>query len=138
MEEEESQILVTSKSTGVPGKSLLDLKVIETWINDMLVEAEFSSKLDSKSKHTALKKFGIDRKTLKTRGLSQKDIDRIFRCLFVYSFGFYQMLLEMLSHSTDLNTLMSQLWKVFGILLEYCSRGDFQSTVNELEKEKRA
>jgi hypothetical protein len=48
------------------------------------------------------------------------------------------MLLEILSHSNDLNTLMSQLWKVFGILLEYCSRGDFKSTVNELEKEKRA
>ena len=53
-----------------PGRSLLDLKVIETWINDMLVEAEFNTKLDTKSKHMALKKFGIDRKTLKTRGLS--------------------------------------------------------------------
>lgn len=33
---------------------------------------------------------------------------------------------------------MAQIWKVFGILLEYCSRGDFKSTVNELEKEKKA
>jgi hypothetical protein len=30
------------------------------------------------------------------------------------------------------------MWKVFGILLEYCSRSDFLATVNELEKEKKA
>ena len=52
-----------------PAGSLLDLKVIETWINDMLVEAEFNQ-ADPKTKHAALKKYGIDRKTLRTKGLS--------------------------------------------------------------------
>ena len=84
----------------------MDLKVIETWINDMLVEAEFTSS-DPKIKHSALKKFGVDRKTLRTKGLAQRDVDRVFRCLFVYSFGFYEMLLDILSHSTETNTLMA-------------------------------
>lgn len=46
--------------------------------------------------------------------------------------------MDILSHSPDANKLMASVWKVFGVLLEYCSRGDFRSTVNELEKEKRA
>lgn len=53
----------------------------------MLLEAE--TQMDRNAKQQAIKKYGIDRKTLKTKGLSQADVDRIYRCLFVYSFGFY-------------------------------------------------
>lgn len=72
----------------------------------MLVEAEFNQ-ADPKTKHAALKKYGIDRKTLRTKGLSQNDVDRVFRCLFVYSFGFYEMLMDILSHSIDASALMA-------------------------------
>ena len=72
----------------------------------MLVEAEFTNS-DPKTKHSALKKYGVDRKTLRTKGLSQHEVDRVFRCLFVYSFGFYEMLLDILSHSTETNILMA-------------------------------
>lgn len=48
------------------------------------------------------------------------------------------MLQDVLTHSKDSTILMSQIWKVFGVLLEYCSRGDFLSAISELEREKHA
>lgn len=33
--------------------------------------------------------------------------------------------------------LIANIWKVFGVLLEYCSRSDFQTTVSVLENEKK-
>ncbi len=62
----------------------------------------------------------------------------MFRCLFVYSFGFYEMISSIFEHAQDSSLLIASMWKVFGILLEYCSRSDFLATVNELEKEKKA
>lgn len=38
----QANIKSEDRNTPAPAGSLLDLKVIETWINDMLVEAEFT------------------------------------------------------------------------------------------------
>lgn len=32
--------------------------------------------------------------------------------------------------------LMANIWRVFGVLLEYCSRSDFMATVRQIEREK--
>ena len=48
------------------------------------------------------------------------NIDRIFRGLFVYSIGFYEMLSKALVHAKNKYTLLSNIWKVYSILLEYC------------------
>ena len=47
------------------------------------------------------------------------------------------MLNETVLHAKDNMVLSASIWRVFGILLEYCSRGDFKSTVNEIEKQKK-
>jgi hypothetical protein len=65
-----------------------------------------------------------------------ESIDRMYRCLFVYSFGFYEMLHSIFEHAQDESMLIANIWKVYGILLEYCSRSDFKSTIMVLEKEK--
>ena len=46
------------------------------------------------------------------------------------------MLNETVIHAKDHVVISASIWRVYGILLEYCSRGDFQSTVNEIEKQK--
>lgn len=72
------------------------------WINDTVLEAETGDKLDYKGpKKSALKKYGVDRKNLKSKGISMESIDRMYRCLFVYSFGFYEMLSSIFEHALD-------------------------------------
>ena len=36
---------------------------------------------------------------LKSKGISMENIDRMYRCLFVYSFGFYEMLYSIFEHA---------------------------------------
>ena len=40
-------------------------------------------------------------------------IDRIYRGLFVYSIGFYEMLNKALSNAHNKYTLLSNIWKVY-------------------------
>jgi hypothetical protein len=44
-------------------------------------------------------RYGIDRIELLNFGLEHKFVDRVYRCMFVYSMGFYQMIKKLLSHS---------------------------------------
>lgn len=39
-----------------------------------------------------LKKFKLDSHSLTGKGINKDSIERIFRCLFVYSLGFFEML----------------------------------------------
>jgi len=48
--------------------------------------------------------------------------------LFVYSMGFNNILKEL---GTTRSTLKS-IWKVYAILLEYCSAGNFETIMGEL------
>lgn len=43
------------------------------------------------------------------------------------------MLLEIMGQVRDKDMVMCQVWQTFGILLEYCARGDFLSTVNTMK-----
>jgi len=42
-----------------------------------------------------------------------EDIERIYRSLFVYSIGFYEMILKCVTHAKNKYTILSSLWKVF-------------------------
>lgn len=80
----------------------LNPKVIETWINDTLLDAEH---LDIpgvilKPEHkNPIARYQIDRLGLNNCGVSNESVDRIYRGLFVYSIGFYEMLQKCLQHS---------------------------------------
>jgi len=43
----------------------------------------------------------------------------------VYSIGFYEMLQKALHHAENRYTLLSSIWKVFAILLEYCCKSNY-------------
>ena len=70
-------------------------KVIENWINSTLSDAEHleipSVILKPKNK-VPLTRYGIDRISLTSAGISSDMVDRIYRSLFVYSVGFFELL----------------------------------------------
>lgn len=66
------------------------------------------------------------------------DIERIYRSLFVYSIGFYEMILKCVSHAKNKYSILSSLWKVFQILLEYCCKSNYQMMVAKISTEHKA
>lgn len=47
-------------------------------------------------------------------------VNRVYRGLFVYSVGFFELLSKCTSHSKAKTSLVATIWRVFSILLEYC------------------
>ena len=76
--------------------------VMENWLNQTLSDAEH---LDIpgcilKPEHkNPIFRYGIDRIELNNWGIPDEYIDRIYRCLFVYSVGFYEMVNKVIEHS---------------------------------------
>lgn len=46
-------------------------------------------------------------------GLSSDEVDRIYRCLFVYSVGFFEMLKSVLVQAEKKFSTVTAIWKVF-------------------------
>ncbi len=60
-------------------------------------------------------------------------MERIFKSLFVYSMGFNTLLKEVAGKNMNVRKTF---WKVFAILLEYCSDGEFETMLGEIERDK--
>ena len=116
-------------------------KVLETWINETLQDAEH---LDIpgvilKPEHqNPISRYGIDRLVLFNAGIPTEVIDRIYRSLFVYSVGFYELIKKLLEHTEKKYSMITNIWKVFAILLEYCCRTDYRMLISEISKEHKA
>jgi hypothetical protein len=80
-----------------------------------------------------LKKYGIDKNSLLSKGIDPVNLERIYKSLFVYSMGFNTLLKEIGSKNMNLRKTF---WKVYAILLEYCSDGDFDTMIGEIERDK--
>ena len=78
-----------------------------------------------------MEKFGLDKNCLLSRGLSHGEIQKLYECLFAHSMGFNNRLKDLTLNSTT----MKSIWKVYAILLEYCSEGIFETTVGEIERD---
>jgi hypothetical protein len=76
-----------------------------------------------------LTRYGIDRQQLLQNSISFKDAERIYRALFVYSVGFYEMLNKLFSHCEYKDTMLTKIWKVYAVLLEYCCKSNYQTMV---------
>jgi len=76
-------------------------KVLETWINETLQDAEH---LDIpgvilKPEHkNPISRYGIDRMAFSAYGISTELVDRLYRALFVYSVGFHELIRNCLAH----------------------------------------
>ena len=115
-------------------------KVLETWINETLADAEH---LDIpgvilKPEHkNPISRYGIDRIAFNVAGIPGELTDRVYRALFVYSVGFYELIKKCLQHTEKKYTLITNVWKVFAILLEYCCRTDYRMLISEISKENK-
>jgi hypothetical protein len=77
-------------------------------------------------------RYQIDRLFLIASGVEMEEINRIYRGLFVYSIGFYEMLAKCLAHAQNKYTLLANVWKVYSILLEYCCKTNYRMMITEL------
>jgi hypothetical protein len=115
-------------------------KVLETWINETLQDAEH---LDIpgvilKPEHkNPISRYGIDRLALTNAGIPNDMVDRIFRALFVYSVGFYELIKKCLQHTEKKYSIITAIWKVYSILLEYCCKTDYRMLISEISKEHK-
>ena len=110
-------------------------RVMETWINETLTDAyhlEIPGILMQPEHKDPIYRYGIDRQSLIDAGISPGEVDRIYRSLFVYSVGFFEMLKKMLSTTGKNFTIITQIWKVFNVLLEYCCKTDYRILIAEI------
>ena len=68
-------------------------------------------------------------------GIPNSFVDRIYRCLFVYSVGFYEMIKKMIQHSNEKYSLITRIWKVFAVILEYCCTTDYKMMITKINSE---
>lgn len=73
-----------------------------------------------------------------SNGIPTELVDRVYRALFVYSVGFYELIKKCLQHTEKKYTLITNVWKVFAILLEYCCRTDYRMLISEISKEQKS
>ena len=118
----------------------LNPRILETWLNSTVADAEHFevpvTVLKQENK-LPLARYGIDRSSLLSSGLPTNEIDRLYQSLFVHSIGFYQLILKVLEHTEKKYTIITGIWKVFAILLEYCCQLDYKMIISTLDLEKR-
>lgn len=77
--------------------STINSKIIEHWMNETLGDAEHLNipgiilKPESK---VPVSRYKIDRITLMSGGIPNESVNRIYRSLFVYSVGFYDLIVR--------------------------------------------
>lgn len=65
-------------------------------------------------------------------GIEGEKVNGIHRALFAHSFGFFQMLQTYVQNTQNPNMIKNNLWRVFTILLEYCSKTNYQMLIRSL------
>jgi len=75
----------------------------------------------------------LDENSLLSKGMALADIPRMHKALFVYGIGFNNFLSEISKGNPD---IMKTVWKTYALMLEYCSNGNYQTAVAEIERDK--
>ncbi len=115
-------------------------KVMEMWINETLSDCEhldIPGVILKPENKNPMARYGIDRMTLSNSGIPSDLIDRVYRALFVYSVGFYELIKKSLSYTGKRYAIITNLWKVFAILLEYCSKSDYRLLISEISRQHK-
>ena len=93
------------------GESRAEIAVAEKWIDDMVKKKRSESGQDEH--------FAFSRDILsKQYKLSETTINRLFRALLVYSFGFYDMLKSIFKHNVRSSEMISNYWNCYLKLIE--------------------
>lgn len=113
----------------------MNTKVMETWINETLADAEHLNipGVILKPEHkNPISRYCIDRLTLTNSGIPNDTVDRVYRSLFVYSVGFYELIKQLVAHCQKKYSIITSIWKVFSVLLEYCCQSDYRMLISEI------
>jgi hypothetical protein len=72
-------------------------------------------------------------------GLDPSQVDRIYKSLFVYSVGFFDLLKKELKHLEPEARLHCEmhLWRVFSVLIEHTCRTDYQLLIARVQDQHR-
>lgn len=109
--------------------------VLETWLNETLQDAvhlDIPGVITKPEHKNPVSRYGIERMALMNAGLSGEDVDRIYRALFVYSVGFFEHLRKVSANTKHNYQLLTAIWKVFAVLLEYCCKTDYHLLICEV------
>lgn len=118
----------------------INARILEAWINNTIVDAEhmeIPGALAKEEQQHPLSRYGVDRHSLARAGVSNSDIDRLYKALFVYSLGFYQLINKTMEHVAGKYTYVAGVWKIYSILLEYCCKVDYDMAIATVQEEKR-
>lgn len=123
-----------------PNSDLENPKVMEIWVDEILKDAEITEidcKFLKNNKKRPSERYGIDRNSLKYLGVTDEHVDRLYRALFIYSIGFYELLTKVTSNikKKDLSKhceVMGSIWTVYSILLEFCCKNDYKLLISQL------
>ena len=66
--------------------------------------------------------MSIDRNSLLSQGIKPDYVNRVYKSMFVYSIGFNNLLKEISGKNPQLK---KTIFKIYAILLEFCSEGSF-------------
>lgn len=113
-------------------------KIIECWINETLADAEhldIPGVLLKPEHKNPISRYGVDKLTLTNAGIPTEVVDRVYRALFVYSIGFFELMNKWLAHTKGKYKTITSVWKVYSVLLEYCWAGDYRMLISELSSQ---
>jgi hypothetical protein len=113
----------------------MDSRILENWINSALINAEdldVPGAIRATEAQQPLTILGLDRSSLLTSGISPKDVDRVYKALFVYSVGFNKAIDAIVEHSNKPYSISSAIWKVFAVLLECTCHVDYQMVISQI------
>jgi len=122
----------------IPSGLFIGTKVIEEWLDETLNNVDdlnITKKILKTDKKKIINQYGIDRHTLSNAGIPEDVVHRIYRCLFVYSTGFHQLLTKLLGHTEGKYRIIKSIWRTFVVLLEYCWKTDYDSLLSDIERE---
>ncbi|GFR49058.1 hypothetical protein Agub_g11084 [Astrephomene gubernaculifera] len=114
--------------------------LLELWVNQVLDAQSTSAagalgaagkvsdalKMDA-SALRGLASYGLTRVELLGAGLSNDAIDRLYRCMYVYTVGFFDVMQDILSHNDFRTEILSNVWKGFLTIAESALQVSFRS-----------
>jgi len=125
-----------------PAGSALQTRYVEQWINAVLKDAEemqMPGVLKRPEAQNPIQRYELHRLHLERTGMPLELIDRVYRALFTHSVGFFQILKESTSTIAEGKAaVISNLWRVFQLLLQYACPIDFKMVTTVMEEKHQA